>query len=209
MPVDWLILTAALVSGLTGGLHCAAMCGGIATGFSSLSQSSTPWATALQANLGRIGGYTLAGAIVGGVGHGLLSVLRLPWLGFTLRLLVGLALIVLALRLMGWGRWFNTLPSPGTHLWVHLRPLQSRLLRIKLESARCRLASGQRAQWRADHARLRPWYLAGNVALDLVRAAHGRHLAAPAAATCCRICGLGHGAYDHRRAVADAASSLA
>jgi len=128
MPIDWLVLSSALLSGLMGGLHCAAMCGGIATGFSALSQRSAPWATALQANLGRIGGYTLAGAIVGGVGHGLLSVLRLPWLGFTLRLLVGLALIVLALRLIGRRRWFGTLPGPGAHLWSWLRPLQSRLL---------------------------------------------------------------------------------
>jgi len=128
VPIDWLVLSAALLSGLMGGLHCAAMCGGIATGFSALSPSGTPWATALQANFGRIGGYTLAGSIVGGVGHGLLSVLRLPWLGFALRLLVGLALIVLALRLIGIGRWFNTLPSPGAHLWSWLHPLQSRLL---------------------------------------------------------------------------------
>jgi len=128
MPIDWLVLSAALISGLMGGLHCAAMCGGIATGFSALSSSSTPWAMALQANLGRVGGYALAGAIVGGFGHGLLSVLRLPWLGFTLRLLVGLALIVLALRLLGRGRWFNQLPGPGTQVWSWLRPLQSRLV---------------------------------------------------------------------------------
>jgi len=128
MPIDWLVLSAALLSGLMGGLHCAAMCGGIATGFSALSPSAAPWASALQANLGRIGGYTLAGAVVGGFGHGLLSVLRLPWLGFTLRLLVGLALIVLALRMFGRGRWFNQLPGPGMQLWAWLRPLQSRLV---------------------------------------------------------------------------------
>ena len=33
MP-DWLVLGAALTSGLLGGVHCAAMCGGIATGLS-------------------------------------------------------------------------------------------------------------------------------------------------------------------------------
>ena len=35
MPIDWLVLLAALTSGLLGGLHCAAMCGGIATGLSA------------------------------------------------------------------------------------------------------------------------------------------------------------------------------
>jgi len=128
MPIDWLVLSAALVSGLMGGLHCAAMCGGIASGFSALARGGAPWMLAVQANLGRIGGYTLAGALVGGFGHGLLSVLRLPWLGFTLRALVGLALIVLALRLIGRGRGWSRLPGPGTRLWSWLRPLQQRLL---------------------------------------------------------------------------------
>jgi len=126
MPIDWLVLSAALVSGLTGGLHCAAMCGGIATGFSALARGTAPWALALQANLGRIGGYVLAGAIVGGAGHGLLAVLRLPWLGLALRLLVGLALVVLALRMLG--RWSSPLPGPGTRVWSWLRPLQQRLI---------------------------------------------------------------------------------
>src|SRR5690606_41125245 len=55
----------------------------------------------LQLNLGRVGGYTLAGAIVGTFGHGLQGVLREPWIGIALRVLVGAALVVLALRLLG------------------------------------------------------------------------------------------------------------
>jgi len=127
VPIDWLVLSAALVSGLMGGLHCAAMCGGIATGFSAIARGSQSWALALQANLGRIGGYTLAGAIVGGLGHGLLSVLRLPWLGLALRLLVGLLLIGLALRLLGIGQRFAQRFTPATLLWSWLRPLQQHL----------------------------------------------------------------------------------
>jgi len=62
----------------------------------------------------------------------------LPWLGFTLRLLVGLALIVLALRLIGRGRWFNQLPGPGAYLGVRhcgggaATGIQSVLGRLKL-----------------------------------------------------------------------------
>ena len=37
MPLDWLVAGRALLSGLLGGVHCAAMCGGIATGFSALA----------------------------------------------------------------------------------------------------------------------------------------------------------------------------
>ena len=89
MPIDWLVLLAALTSGLLGGLHCVAMCGGIATGFSAASPQQG-WMPALQLNLGRVGGYVLAGAIVGALGHGLLSILREPWIGIALRMLVGL-----------------------------------------------------------------------------------------------------------------------
>jgi len=127
VPIDWLVLSAALISGLMGGLHCAAMCGGIATGFSAFARGSNPWALALQTNIGRVGGYTLAGAIVGGLGHGLLSVLRLPWLGWALRLLVGLTLIGLALRLSGIGKHVTQRFTPATLVWSWLRPLQQHL----------------------------------------------------------------------------------
>ncbi|KAF1709262.1 hypothetical protein CSC70_10590 [Pseudoxanthomonas kalamensis DSM 18571] len=127
MPVDWLVLLAALTSGLLGGLHCTAMCGGIATGFSAASPGGG-WSMALQANLGRVGGYVLAGAIVGGFGHGLLGLLRNPWVGVGLRLLVGLALIVVALRLLGRNGWLAFLPRPGNRVWAWLQPLQRRLL---------------------------------------------------------------------------------
>ena len=65
--IDWLVIGAALMSGLLGGVHCAAMCGGIATGLSFGLRPASPgaqWLQALQPNLGRVLGYTLAGAIV-------------------------------------------------------------------------------------------------------------------------------------------------
>lgn len=78
MPVDLMVLGAALLTGLLGGAHCAAMCGGIATG---LSVGSRGWWAAVQPNLGRVAGYVLAGAIVGGIGGGLLGIARVPALG--------------------------------------------------------------------------------------------------------------------------------
>ena len=51
MPVDLLALVAAALAGLLGGAHCAAMCGGIATGFSALSGRGGWW-RAMQPNLG-------------------------------------------------------------------------------------------------------------------------------------------------------------
>ena len=57
MTLDWLVLSAALLSGLLGGVHCAAMCGAIATSLSFGQKAASPatqWLHALQPNLGRI-----------------------------------------------------------------------------------------------------------------------------------------------------------
>ncbi|HEY0862209.1 MAG TPA: sulfite exporter TauE/SafE family protein [Pseudoxanthomonas sp.] len=127
MPVDGLTLLAALLSGLLGGVHCAAMCGGIATGFSAMSPQRG-WGAALQVNLGRVGGYVLAGAIVGGFGGGLLKVFRFENLALGLRMAVGVVLVLVALRLLDRRARLQFLSRPAARLWQWLRPLQSRLL---------------------------------------------------------------------------------
>lgn len=143
MPVDLLVLGAALLTGLLGGLHCAAMCGGIATG---LSMGSRGWWAALQPNLGRVGGYVLAGASVGGLGGGLLGIARMPQLGIAMRATVGIVLVIAGLRLLDRG---NRLPrffgGPANRLWSCLRPLQRRLL--PADTAGKRLALGMLWGW--------------------------------------------------------------
>lgn len=135
MPIDWLTLSAALLSGLLGGAHCAAMCGGIATGFSAMSVRSShsaslrdSWLPALEANLGRISGYVLAGAISGGVGHSIVRAIRIDWLTLGLRMLVGIVLIIAALRLLDRRGQLSFLSRPSVGVWSLLRPLQQRLL---------------------------------------------------------------------------------
>jgi len=127
MPIDWVTLGAALLSGLLGSAHCAAMCGGIATGFSAMSPRKG-WSVAWEANLGRVGGYTLAGAVVGGIGSGILSIARMQWLTLGLRMLVGVVLIVVALRLLDRRNRLGFLSKPGVGTWRLLRPLQQRLM---------------------------------------------------------------------------------
>ncbi|MFC7302112.1 sulfite exporter TauE/SafE family protein [Cognatiluteimonas weifangensis] len=144
MPVDWLTLGAAWLTGVLGGVHCAAMCGGIATGFSAMAPRGGWW-QALQPNLGRVLGYTLAGAIVGGIGHGLLDLARMQWLANALRAAVGLVLVVAALRLLGFGRQLGFRATPGAGLWQRLRPLQRRLL--PADSAGKRIALGMLWGW--------------------------------------------------------------
>lgn len=127
MPTDWLALSAALLSGLAGSVHCVAMCGGIATGLGSLAGQGRPdLAAATRINLGRLGGYVLAGAVVGAFGSGLLR--WAPQAGLGLRIAFGAALVLVALRLLDSGRRLAVLHRTGAHLWQWLAPLRRRLL---------------------------------------------------------------------------------
>lgn len=131
MLIDWLVLSAALLSGLLGGVHCAAMCGAIATSLSFGQKASSPsmqWLHALQPNLGRVLGYTVAGALVGGFGHGLVALAQQPTLMVALRAGVGLLMVVVALRLLDPRGRFNPLSTPANALWRRLQPLQQALL---------------------------------------------------------------------------------
>jgi sulfite exporter TauE/SafE len=131
MLIDWLVLSAALLSGLLGGVHCAAMCGAIATSLSFGQKAASPatqWLHALQPNLGRVLGYTVAGALVGGFGHGLVAVAQRPELTIALRVGVGLLMIVVAVRLLDPTGRFNPLSTPANALWRRLQPLQRALL---------------------------------------------------------------------------------
>jgi uncharacterized protein len=127
MPIDWLTPAAALLTGLMGGVHCAAMCGGIAAGFSALPGEGG-WRRALEPNLGRIAGYTFAGALAGGLGYGIVGLARTEWIMPASRMLLGLVLIVAALRLLDRNGRLIFLPRPGAGVWQWLRPLQRRLL---------------------------------------------------------------------------------
>ncbi len=122
MNADLLVLGSAALSGLMGAAHCAAMCGGIATGF-SVRNAHSGWLDALQPNLGRILGYAIAGAIAGGIGHGIVSATRLDWLAQAARAAVGLVLVVAALRLLDTRGRFAFLAAPGRLAARWLTPL--------------------------------------------------------------------------------------
>ena len=144
MPVDGLVLFAAFASGLLGSVHCAAMCGGVATGL-SLGQRDGLWTAALP-NLGRVLGYALGGAIVGGLGGGLLGIARMPELGIAMRAAVGLVLVVAGLRLLDRkGRLPKFAGGPGAALWRSLAPLRNRVW--PADTAGKRLAVGMLWGW--------------------------------------------------------------
>lgn len=127
MSIDLLALSVALLSGLLGGVHCAAMCGGIATGFSVWSPRHG-LAASVQLNAGRVLGYALAGALVGGLGDGVLRLFEWQALVIATRIAMGLVLVVVALRLLDQRGRLRFLGRPGAHLWRRLQPLQRRLL---------------------------------------------------------------------------------
>ncbi len=128
MPIDLPVVLAALLSGLVGGIHCAAMCGGVAAGVSLATRGAPPLRSALVSNAGRILGYVIAGALVGGLGAGLLQLLRIDALMLGMRMAVGLVLILVALRLLDTRNRLGFLSRPGAALWQRLAPLQRRLL---------------------------------------------------------------------------------
>jgi sulfite exporter TauE/SafE len=124
MPHDLLVLGGALLAGLFGGVHCLAMCGGIAVGF-SVPRNEGALRNALLLNAGRVGGYVLAGALVGVFGAALLGVARLPGLALAMRSLVGLVLLLAAFRLWAPQRaaWLG---KPAAWFWRRLQPLRDR-----------------------------------------------------------------------------------
>ena len=125
MPIDLITLGAALLTGLLGGVHCVAMCGGIATGLSA-SAGKPGLGNAFALNGGRVLGYTVAGAIVGGFGGGLLMLARSDTVATGLRVAMGAVLLMVAARLM-WPHALGFLSRGGGWLWRMLRPLQSHL----------------------------------------------------------------------------------
>lgn len=144
MPIDWLTLGAALLTGLIGSGHCAVMCGGIATGFSAMAPGAS-WRYVVEPNLGRILGYGFAGAVAGGFGYAIVDIASLPWLPVALRMVTGVLLLVIAIRLIRPAPRGSAGASVQGGLWQLLRPVQRRL--IPANTSTKRLALGALWGW--------------------------------------------------------------
>lgn len=119
MPIDTLILTAAFLTGLMGGVHCSAMCGGIAAVLSPQQSRQNALPHALALNVGRIGSYSMAGLLAGTLGSVFVGWIRLPDLALGLRSLMGVMLMLIALRLLFPRQFAFKLPG-STVLWRSL-----------------------------------------------------------------------------------------
>lgn len=161
-------LLSTFLVGLLGGVHCASMCGGLVSALSLHGnaqpisiQGATRGRTRLHIseqhsalssfirlvcyNLGRIGSYTTAGLLVGGIGslalltHSLLPIQQI------LFMLANFTLIALGLYLSGLWHGVVALERFGYYVWQPLQPLTRRLLPI--DSVGRALAAGALWGW--------------------------------------------------------------
>lgn len=132
----------AFLVGLLGGVHCFGMCGGIVTALSFNSSSTTSPNTSsrntssrtpilLGYNFGRIMGYMIAGALVGGIGSlatGVLSLTDIQNTRSILSVIAALFMIALGLYLAGVWRGIAYLEKGGRHLWKYIEPVSRRFI---------------------------------------------------------------------------------
>ncbi len=129
------VLLSALTAGILGSIHCAGMCGGIATalgmGLRETSASGRPVTAALFYQFGRISSYVVAGSIAGYVGDILTQADSLKFVSIYLRLFSAVFMIGLGLYLAGWFPFFSTIERIGTPVWKKISPISKKFLPVK------------------------------------------------------------------------------
>jgi uncharacterized protein len=130
------LLATAFLVGLAGGVHCAAMCGGIVAALNlrapaaiAANRGITPRALGRQLaySLGRVASYACAGAIAGAAGGlGLLYDGALP-VQILLLVAANALIILLGFHLAGIGTVVEALERTGSFLWRGLARLGARL----------------------------------------------------------------------------------
>lgn len=132
-----LLYPAAFLIGLTGGVHCFGMCGGIVSAL-TLGLPPTPGHPLrtrlpflLAYNLGRIISYVTAGTLAGGVGAWAAHLMSVHHAQLGLQVIAGLFMILLGLYLAGWPGMLSRLERVGGVLWRRVEPLGRRLLPVR------------------------------------------------------------------------------
>lgn len=129
---DSALLLTAWATGLLGSTHCIGMCGGISAAFSfalpaNARRGGRLLAWQLAYNSGRLLTYTVLGALVGLLAHGILGSWAMsPWP----RLIAGGFMVLLGLYLAGWWNLLQKIEGLGSHLWTRLAPLRRHVLPI-------------------------------------------------------------------------------
>lgn len=130
----WLqaMMLTALMAGLLGGVHCAAMCGGIVslTCAPSSAGANRAWFP-LAYSSGRIASYVVAGSLAGALGQAGMALRGGALAQHLLMFLMGAMLIVLALNVAGVRPVMRGIEATGGYLWRQLQPFSGHFLPVK------------------------------------------------------------------------------
>ncbi|MBI1397883.1 MAG: sulfite exporter TauE/SafE family protein [Betaproteobacteria bacterium] len=122
---------AAFVVGLLGGVHCAGMCGGLATALAGAGRAPfSGWRLQAAYSFGRVGSYAFAGALAGTLAGAAVLMEHVLPVQFGFYVLANLMLIALGLYLAGWHSFLTWLERPGRRLWRHLNPWMQRFMPV-------------------------------------------------------------------------------
>ena len=122
------MLAAAFAAGLLGGVHCAGMCGGVVAAL-SMSATGPTLPRNLAFNAGRIGSYTLAGALAGSLGAVMTSAAVMDT-RLVLLVVANVFVALLGMYVAGWGGGIVRMEVLGRGLWRRLEPLRRHFLPI-------------------------------------------------------------------------------
>jgi hypothetical protein len=130
--MTWAVLASALVLGLLGSPHCGAMCGPIvaasSVGRRRLPLTRSAGVVAAQ-NAGRLASYALAGALAGGIGDMLGTVLAARARSLA-EAAAALVLVAAGLALAGLVPARVSLERIGAPVWRRVQPVARRLLPV-------------------------------------------------------------------------------
>lgn len=130
------LLLTAILAGLAGGIHCAAMCGGFVAALGTRDAQATVLlparrlvTTELAYHAGRIGTYTLLGLAFGAAGNAALAAIDVASVQRVLYAVANVLLLALAVRLVAW-------KTGGTWLARAMAPVAGRALPAVAQSLR-------------------------------------------------------------------------
>ena len=125
------LLSAALLAGLIGSAHCLGMCGGI-SGLFAVNASVTSMRRqvpfALAYNVGRIASYAVLGIIVASAGS--VIVKASPQVAVGVRILSGVVIILVGLKVAFDIRVLNAIEKTGAALWSRIAPAAKGLVPV-------------------------------------------------------------------------------
>ena len=124
----------AFLVGLAGGVHCVGMCGGIVAALTPIpsinrgAKDGQRFIILSAYNLGRVASYTLAGALIGGLGAGVSSLVDLDATRQIMLVIASLFMLALGLYLAGVWQGVVYLERGGKYLWKYVEPLSRRFI---------------------------------------------------------------------------------